>query len=157
METLKKFGINVKKDGIENAAIYSVACVFSLLERQIIEYLKPYNLSPSQFNALMIIKHVGKNKGLSQIEIGDKLIVSASNMTRLLDKLTKEGFVERYAQQHDRRVNLIKITQKGSELLDNVWPGYLENIKQLTCDLDKNELLEITTLMVRWFDALDKK
>lgn len=154
MADLSKFNIDIEKDGIENATIYSLVCVFSMVEKRIIDYLKDYNLSPSQFNALMIIKHVGKDKGLSQIDIGERLIVSPSNMTRLLDKLSKEKLLERYAQEHDRRVNLIKITQKGSDLLDKAWPGYDKLVKELTSSMTEEEMKQITSQMLKWFDRL---
>ncbi|MGD9581708.1 MAG: MarR family winged helix-turn-helix transcriptional regulator [Vampirovibrionia bacterium] len=155
MQGLSRFGINMEEFGIESSAFYSVITLFLLLEKQIVEYLKPYNLSPSQFNALMIIKHMGKSKGLSQVDISEKLIVSASNMTRLLDKLKKESLIERCPQEHDRRVNLIKVTDKGSALLDEIWPAYIELIKKLTRHMDENELKSTTGLLLKWFSGIE--
>lgn len=155
MQGLSKFGINMGEFGIESGAFYSVISLFSILEKQVVDYLKPYNLSPSQFNALMIIKHIGKENGLSQVDISDKLIVSASNMTRLLDKLKKEALIERYPQEHDRRVNLIKITTKGSQLLDTAWPGYISTIKMMTKNMEDNDLQTITKLLLKWFNCVE--
>lgn len=155
MQNLNRFGINPEVDDVENDVIYCIAAVFSLMEKKITDYLRVYNLSPSQFNALMIIKHLGKEKGLSQIEIGDRLIVTASNMTRLLDKLTKENLIERTAQENDRRVNLIKITKKGSTLLDNAWPGYNNIVQELTSDLSREDLKNLSILLLKWFNNLD--
>ena len=103
----------------------------------------------------MIIKHIGKESGLSQVDISDKLIVSASNMTRLLDKLKKEALIERYPQEHDRRVNLIKITTKGSQLLDTAWPGYISAIKMMTKNMENNDLQTITTLLLKWYNSVE--
>lgn len=155
LTNLSRFGINPEGDTVENNIVYCTAGVFSLLERKITDYLRAYNLSPSQFNALMIIKHIGKEKGLSQIEIGDRLIVTASNMTRLLDKLTKEGLIERTAQENDRRVNLIKITEKGSKMLDQAWPGYQKVIQEITNGLTKSDLKQLSDLLLKWFNVLD--
>lgn len=157
MQGLSRFGINMGEFGIESGAFYSVTCLFSILEKQVVDYFKPYKLSPSQFNALMIIKHIGKTNGLSQVDISDKLIVSASNMTRLLDKLKKEALIERCPQEHDRRVNLIKITQKGSDLLDKAWPGYIATIKSMTKDMDDKDLHSLTGLLLKWFNSLESK
>lgn len=154
MEQFKKFGI---QDGnIEEGSIYGVACVYSLIEKEIENYLKPFNLNPTSFNALMIIKHQGQETGISQIEIGKRLIVTASNMTKLLDKLNREGLIQRTAQEGDRRVNLIKITQKGSDLLDQAWPDYRNKVEEITELLDRKELEQITHILAKWFEGLEK-
>lgn len=124
------------------------------MENQISDYLRSFNLTPAKFNALMVIKHIGKDKGLSQIEIGRRLIVTASNMTRLLDKLEKEGYIERFSQQGDRRVKLIKISQKGYAIFDKVWPGYYEKISYIANQLDKSEQKYIANLICKWCGRL---
>lgn len=155
MKEFLRFGIDVEKDGIESAAVYATACLYSAVEKRIVEYLKPYQLSPSQFNALMIVKHMGKESGLFQAEISDKLILSPSNMTRLLDKLGREKLIERVPSSEDRRINYIKITAKGSTLLDNIWPGYIEQLKSLTNTMDSQELNMLAMLSLKWFRALE--
>jgi len=154
MKTLKNFGIEIKKDNHQEVAIYGLACVYSFIDKEISAYLRPYNLSLAKFNALMVIQHIGKEKGLSQIEIGRRLIVTASNMTRLLDKLVKEGLVERLSRKGDRRVNIIKITKKGTEILDKAWPGYHKKILELANLLEKDELKETAKLIVKWCNKL---
>jgi len=113
MGPLEHYGITLREDNFHEGAIYGLACVYSLMEREISDFLRPYNLTPAKFNAMMVIKHRGDGLGLSQIGNGRRLIVSASNMTRLLDKLEMEGFIERMVQVGDRRVNRIKISKKG--------------------------------------------
>lgn len=154
MEQFKKFGID---DGnIEEGAIYGIACVYSLIEKEIENHLKSFSLNPTSFNALMIIKHQGKETGISQIEIGKRLVVTASNMTKMLDKLNREGLIQRSAQEGDRRVNLIKITQKGSDLLDQAWPGYKGKVQEITSLLDRKELQQITNTLAKWLGKLEK-
>jgi len=151
----KRFGIDIEKEKLERTAIYALACAYSVIERKISDYLRPFNLSPVKFNALMIIKHQGKSKGLSQVKIGKHLIVTASNMTRLLDRMSKEKLIERFPQKGDRRVNLIKITKKGSDILDKAWPGYCDRLVGIGGALKKNELEQISKLLLKWFDKLD--
>lgn len=154
MDFLDRFGIYSKKEKFREAAIYGLACVYSLIEKEISDYLRPYNLTPAKFNAMMVIKHVGRNTGLSQIEIGRRLIVTASNMTRLIDKLQKEGFIERLNEKGDRRINRIKISKKGSDVLDKVWPGYYAKLMEVTSLLGKEELRQLSQAIVKWYDKL---
>ena len=150
MKPLRRHGIEVGKKNIFEGAIYGVAGMYAVLEKAISDYLRAYKLTPAKFNAIMIIKHMGKEQGISQIEIGRRLIVTASNMTHLIDKLEREGYIERLSLKGDRRVNLIKITKTGSELLEQVWPGYSKKIQELAKFLSQNELRMLTRILEKW-------
>jgi DNA-binding MarR family transcriptional regulator len=154
MQGRQRYGIQLEKNNYQQASVYGVACAFSLIEKKICEYLRPFGLSPAKFNALMIIKHCGDGKGLSQIEIGRRLIVTASNMTRLLDNLEKDGFIERLNRKGDRRVKLVKISQKGSSILDRVWPGYYEKISGIANLLGKSDRKYVADIIGKWCDRL---
>ena len=156
MQPLERFGIEIGKDNFTEGAIYGVASVYLTIEKQISDYLRPFDMSPAKFNVLMVLQHKGKKRGLSQVDIGRHLIVTASNMTRLLDRLRKEGFIERFAQEGDRRVNLIKITHKGSQMLDKAWPGYYKKLSQIAGQLDSKELRQLSKMMIHWFVKLEK-
>lgn len=155
MQQFKRFGIDFDKDEFVETSIYGIVSVYLLIEKQIENYLKQYNLSSSKFNMMMIIKHHGGEKGISQIDIGKRLIVTASNMTKQLDKLIAEGMVERFALKGDRRVNLIKITKQGSDLLDKVWPGYTETIKRISSHISISERKTLSETLGKWFEGLE--
>ena len=155
MKQTKYLGIDLEKNNSPETAIYGLACTYSLIEKKISDCLRPFNLSPAKFNAMMVLKHKGRDSGLSQVEIGRSLIVSASNMTRLLDRLYKEGFIERFSREGDRRVNLIRITKKGSQLLDKAWPGYYKKIKGIANNLDVQELKQFSNLIIKWCRILE--
>jgi len=155
MKPLSRFGIEVGKNNIFEGAIYGLAGAYSLLEKTIASYLRPFKLTPAKFNAMMIIKHQGKDKGISQIEIGRKLIVTASNMTHLIDKLEREGYIERLSLKGDRRVNLIKISKAGSDLLDKVWPGYHKKISAISNLLPKEDLNSLSGILLKWSGELE--
>ncbi|MDD5455218.1 MAG: MarR family transcriptional regulator [Candidatus Ratteibacteria bacterium] len=149
MEPLRRFGIELSKENYREAAIYGLASIYLQSYKEFSDYLKPYDLTLAKFNALMVIEHQGKEKGLSQIEIGKLLIVTASNITRLIDKLEKEKLIERVSQKGDRRINLVRITQKGTDLLEEIWPGYCAKIKELTTHMNKKELSRISGLILK--------
>ena len=155
MNELNRLNIYAKENDFQGQAIYGVAGIFSLIEKNIADYLRQYELSPAKFNALMVIKHHSTKNGISQVEIGERLLVTASNMTRLVDKLCSDGLIERSAQEGDRRVNLIKITAKGSDLLDRVWPDYYSLISRITGILSNNELEQLSGILSKWFDNLE--
>ena len=116
MKNLKSIGVEVDKGKHYEEVIYSTILLYNILTNEITAYLKPYDLSPGKLNIMMVVKHKGKDKGISQVEVSKQLIVTPSNMTKMVDKLQKEGIIERFAREGDKRVNVLKITSKGSRL-----------------------------------------
>lgn len=155
MKQFKRFELDADADKFAQSSIYGMFTVYSIIVKMIENHLKQYNLSSSKFNIMMVIKHEGGEKGISQVEVGKKLIVTASNMTKQIDKLIDEGMVERFALEGDRRVNLIKITKKGSDLLDKIWPGYIEAINNITGKLSFEERVILTQILEKWFYGLE--
>ncbi len=156
MKQIERFGIEMRKDKYKDNAVYGIVWVYSLIDKMISDYLRPYDLTVSKFNALMVIKHIGKEKGISQVQIGKQLIVTASNMTRLVDRMAREGYIECVNQEGDRRVNLVKISQKGSDILDKAWPGYKEKLKEITSVIKDNKLEQLSNLVVEWARNLEE-
>ena len=73
-------------------------------------------LTPSQYNVLRILRgsHPGK---LACGDIGGRLIARDPDITRLIDRLSKRGFVKRSPSRKDRRVVEVAITDQGLQLL----------------------------------------
>lgn len=154
-ETLKNFYLDTVK-GRPSAEVFNgMLCVYSLLYRKMEEYFKDYELTPVKFNTLLLVKHLGGSDGLSQNEICHHLIVSPSNITRLIDRLIDDGYVERNLSQEDRRVKLIKITKIGSDILEKLFHGYGEMIQQSVYVLERNEVEQLSGLLLKWFSKLD--
>lgn len=83
------------------------------------EIFKKYDILPQHFNALRIIK--GRHpKPVSAGEIKEVLLDKASDVTRLLDKLVKQGYVKRQLCEYNRRKMDITITPEGLELLEEL-------------------------------------
>jgi DNA-binding MarR family transcriptional regulator len=80
------------------------------------ELMKQFDVSPTQFNALRILRGAGP-KGLPCSEISERMINRDSDITRLLDRLEKRGLTERCRETKDRRVIMARITPAGLALL----------------------------------------
>ena len=154
MDYLKSFGITSGQGKYHQENVYLLALTYNVLNAEISTYLKDFRLTPAKLNVLMTIRHQGGKEGISQVDISKWLIVTPSNMTRLLDRLEKEGFIQRLAQKGDRRVNIIQITTRGAQVLDRVWPGYLKILEKLSAGLKWNEQRDLSLLMSRWLGIL---
>jgi len=78
--------------------------------------LKPYDLSPEQYNVLRILK--GQNGVPTTVSsIQERMLNKMSNASRLVDKLKSKEMVFRRECPSDRRQVDILITEKGLEVL----------------------------------------
>ena len=153
MEFLKTFGIEDKDEHFKKI-VYGLVLTYKIIYDEISAFLQGYNLSPGKFNILMVIKHQGKDSGIPQVDIGNHLILTASNMTKLIDKLEKERLVTRSSLSGDRRVNIVRITKKGSDLLDRVWDGYNHRLLKLTAHVNKRDQKFLSKILISWLQAM---
>lgn len=79
------------------------------------------DLSDSQFGALEMLFHLGP---LQQKAIGQKLLVSKSNVVAVIDKLEEQGLVERQRSTEDRRCIFVHLTDKGRDLIQELFPDH---------------------------------
>lgn len=152
---MERFGVDLKNETPQNKSIYLIAGVFQKINFQIEETLKKFNLSLGKFNVLMIVRHQGGKEGLSQVEICKKLLVTAANITKMVDRLTNDGLLTRDSQAKDRRSNTIKITDKGSILLDNVWIEYQKTVNKLTQSLSETNKRKLNEILEQWYRELN--
>ena len=124
---LQGLGYPVEKPKAGTEALYGLVWLAARAQQEVAQVLKPFGLTPSKFNYLMIIKHIGGREGISQKEIGSRLLLKKGNVTKYLDDLEHRGWVIR-APGQDQRSHRIKITPKGDQLLDKVWPDYEKTV-----------------------------
>ena len=87
-----------------------------MFEQALAGALKLHGISPTQYNALRILRGAGP-RGLGCQEICNRMIRMDSDMTRLLDRLEARGFIQRERSETDRRVVVTRITDAGMQLL----------------------------------------
>lgn len=152
MADIKKFGVPKGEGKYPEEIIYSLALLYNVISTDITNFLKSYGLSIGKLNILIAIQHHGGEEGIRQVEISEHLIVTPSNMTKMLDKLESDGLVMRLELEGDRRVNLIKITKKGADLLNRIWDKYLVQLKQAVSGLNQDKQKQLAGLLTEWFE-----
>jgi DNA-binding MarR family transcriptional regulator len=104
---------------LEQEAFLSVVRSADWLMRGIVEILKPYDLSPTQYNVLRILRGA-EPEGLPCGEIAVRLVTREPDTTRLLDRMVKRGLVSRERSEADRRVVLTRIAREGLGVLSKL-------------------------------------
>ena len=119
-----------------------------LLSRPMLQFLKTHGLSPAQYNILRILR--GQPDGsLPCRQIGLRMVTREPDVTRLLDRLEKDGLVSRLRSDTDRRVVRISITTTGLSLLagldEPMRAIHTESLGHLT----RAEIREMNRLLVK--------
>jgi DNA-binding MarR family transcriptional regulator len=56
--------------------------------------------------------------------------LSRSGLTRLLDRMERDGLVERTLSRADRRQFDVAISSRGREIFDRAWPDHLKGLQR---------------------------
>jgi len=84
-------------------------------------------LTTSQFGVLEALFHLGP---LYQCDLTQKLLKSSGNITMVIDNLEKRGVVERRREEEDRRLVTVYLTEKGHQLISEVFPNHVAAIME---------------------------
>ena len=63
-------------------------------------------------------------KGLRPFALEQELLLAQYNLSRLLDRLERAGYLERRACPEDGRGQIVAITPSGRALVKRMWPTY---------------------------------
>jgi MarR family 2-MHQ and catechol resistance regulon transcriptional repressor len=100
-------------------------------------HLGNYHLTISQFGVLEALLHLGT---MPQKDIGDKLLKSSGNITTVINNLAKQKLVVRQKDPSDRRFCRVRLTERGRQLIEAVFPIHAAVITEEMGYLDDREL-----------------
>jgi DNA-binding MarR family transcriptional regulator len=104
---------------LEDEAYLNLLRTTDALVRKEVEVLKAWGLSPTQYNALRILRGAGET-GVTCSEISERMLTRDPDVTRLIDRLEARGLIARRRCDKDRRVVHTHITQAGLDLLAEI-------------------------------------
>ncbi len=90
------------------------------------------------------------DRRLRMTELADRVLLSRSGLTRLVDRLAREGLVERQSCPSDARGTLAVLTANGLQRLHSAWPTHLRGVAEhVTGKLTAEEVEQLTTLLAK--------
>lgn len=93
-------------------------------------------LNPTEFAVLELLYHNGKQPIQ---KIGEKILMRSGSMTYVINKLESNGYLQRETNSNDKRVTYVESTEEGTRLMESLFPGHAENIKDLLSVLSYEE------------------
>jgi MarR family transcriptional regulator for hemolysin len=91
--------------------------VARLLKTYADQRARQFDISRAQWAVLI---RIDRHEGLKQSELADMLDLQPITLTRLLDRLTDNGLIERRADPNDRRANRLYLKPAAKPLLDRL-------------------------------------
>lgn len=107
------------------------------LEQVVRKDIARYELSVNEFAVLELLFHKG-SQPVQQIK--EKILVAASSTTYILDKLCKQGLVERQINQTDKRITYIHLTESGKDLMSKAFPEHEHVLETYFSNLSDEEV-----------------
>jgi DNA-binding MarR family transcriptional regulator len=81
--------------------------------------LRPHGITPEQYHVLRVLEDADA-PGLACSAVAERSVSGDPDVTRLLDRLEKQGWVARRRDSSDRRVVMSSISDEGRALLDTL-------------------------------------
>ena len=101
---------------LEQEVYLSILRTASELSYAVDQFFRQFDITQSQYNVLRILRGAGAD-GLCRNEISARMVTATPDMSRLLDRMEKTGWVTRKRAEDDRRQVFTHITKSGMELL----------------------------------------
>lgn len=106
--------------------------------------IRSTGLTVPQFSVLEMLYHKG------DLKVGDiieKSISSVGNISLIIDNLQKLEFVEKRKCKSDGRITYVSLTEKGRNLIADMWPSHEADLDNIMSGLTSEEKSTLITLL----------
>lgn len=130
-------------------ALLSIVMTAATLTKEGDRLLRPFGITDSQFNVLMLLKYQTDAGEINQTRLGRMLLVNRSNVTGLIDRMEQAGWVRRRADPIDRRVKMVALTDEGNDLVSRAEKVYFHRMEEVLGELPATSLAQLVRLLDR--------
>lgn len=113
-----------------------------------------YGLQHGEFDALATLRRSGVAEGLTPTALFEAAMMSSGGMTARIDRLEKAELVERRPHPTDRRATLVRLTDKGFDLIESIMPSHEETTRDILAPLSLDEQKTLNALLARLIGGL---
>jgi DNA-binding MarR family transcriptional regulator len=127
--------------------------IFYTIERSIKEYRRfaQRNLNKELNNITidqaLVLTFLDEQPELSQNEIADLIFKDNASITRMIDLMTKNGYLKRSVDSKDRRKHILKLTQEGNDRLKVINTIISSNRKSSLKGISREELEQLEQIL----------
>jgi DNA-binding MarR family transcriptional regulator len=108
-----------------------------------------HGLTLNDYEVLLHLSHAD-GKRLRRVDLAERILLTPSGITRLLEGLERGGYVERASCASDARVTYAQLTDDGEEKLREAADAHVAGIREFFRDrFSRDELLALSGLLQR--------
>lgn len=123
--------------------------VLQIFER---DQIKPFGFTTTQCHVLLELK---KFNNLTMNELSERMNLNTSTMTRIINNLVRDGYVQRLKDEWDRRIVKVKLTEEGINGAQSLEESIMDYYREIVSNLPHGrveEVLRSVELLVVAFD-----
>lgn len=135
-----------EQTSLEQRAFLALVKASAKLEAGLNRLFRQFELTNATYSILLILSEQG-HEGASCGQIASRLIAEVPDMTRLLDRLERIGYVRRERSKADRRMVRVSISDKGSEVIAALREPVGDYYRSSLGHLSQEKLLAMLSLL----------
>lgn len=109
----------MKQINVRREILFELSDVARALRTHFDQRAREHGMTRAQW---AVLNRLQRQEGATQTEMAEALEIQPISLMRLVDRLCAQGLVERRAHAHDRRVNLLHLTDGGRDVLERMVP-----------------------------------
>ncbi|HUW65070.1 MAG TPA: MarR family transcriptional regulator [Spirochaetia bacterium] len=111
---------------------------------------------PVTLPQLGLLWKISQQPGLTLSEVARQLMMTKSNISVMVDRLAREGLLEKRPDAADQRLTRLHASDAGQELLKTVWTQHLATAQTAMAGLSDQQLAEVAGSLALVYDTLAK-
>jgi DNA-binding MarR family transcriptional regulator len=115
---------------------YNIHILDLLMYQLFFARFAPQAMTPGAFSTLLAIRD---NPGARHGALADALMIQRPNMTKLVNRLVRQGYVRRRSASGDQRSVVLSLAPKGERALDGILAEMPAHEERLTAGLGARE------------------
>ena len=129
--------------------------VAELLDQELRPVFARAHLANGDFDVLASLRRAGAPYKLTPTELAGTTMVTSGAVTKRVDRLVKQGLVERTVSETDGRGRVIALTPEGKRVQERLHPLHLANEERLVAVLDDDERRRLGELLSKLLLSLE--
>jgi len=111
-----------------------------------------HELTQAEFRCLRLF---GKDENLNNKQIAERMKLSPSRLTRIIDGLVKKEYINREIDPNDRRNMRVTLSKKGKLLVQQLNKAYVDIHNEILEDIEESQHEALITAMEHLLSALE--
>ena len=103
---------------------------------------------PITIDQWLIIKTISENPQITQHDLAEKVFKDNASVTRMIDLIVKNGYLERYENKNDRRRTTLVITASGKRIISDVSKVIDQNRRAALDKIDRSVLAGVDRFLI---------